>query len=656
MIASRLGPPAVVAAFASLAVLLGARLWGAELLRLGATTDGFDVERMVLLHSSLPRAATALLCGAMLGLSGAILQQVLRNPLASPTTLGLSAGANLALALVTLLAPDLLWLGRDAVAIAGAAAAAAIVFAIGARRRFSPFALILAGLLVSLYCGALAAIIILFNERYLVSLFIWGAGSLSQNSWDAALALAPRLLVLAVLAGLLVRPLTLLDLDDAGAASLGLSPRMIRIAGFAVALCLAAFTISAVGVIGFVGLVSPLVARLSGARLFRERLIWSPAIGALLLLATDDLVQILAGAYAAFVPTGAVTALLGSPLLLALLPRLRSAGPPAGPPLAAHGRAGSFAIRLLVLCAILLGVGAAALTLGRAPTGEWHVLGPDQWDAVMPFRLPRLAAALCAGAMMAAAGIVLQRLTGNAMASPELLGVGAGATLGVAASLFLLGTLDRGTQLLAGAAGAGLVLLLIGANGRAPGRSPERMLLAGIALAALLDALVGVLSASGDPRAIMLLRWMSGSTYTVDAAGAALTALVALPLLGLTLMAGRWLDILPLGPAAAQALGLPVGAARLCLLALATFLTCAGALVIGPLSFVGLMAPHMAREMGLARAAPELLGAALIGATLMVAADWAGRMAAFPYQLPAGLVSALIGVPFLLLLFRRLRA
>ncbi len=82
----------------------------------------------------------------------------------------------------------------------------------------------------------------------------------------------------------------------------------------------------------------------------------------------------------------------------------------------------------------------------------------------------------------------------------------------------------------------------------------------------------------------------------------------------------------------------------------AVALTAAATLVVGPLSFVGLMAPHIARELGLSRALPQILGAALCGGGLMVIADFIGRTAAFPYQLPAGLLSALVGAPFLMLL------
>lgn len=115
----------------------------------------------------------------------------------------------------------------------------------------------------------------------------------------------------------------------------------------------------------------------------------------------------------------------------------------------------------------------------------------------------------------------------------------------------------------------------------------------------------------------------------------------------------RWLDILPLGPAVSAGVGVPVRRARFTVFALAAAASAAATLVVGPLSFAGLIAPHIARELGCRRALAQVVGAALTGGTLLALADWLGRMAAFPYQLPAGMVAAVIGAPFLLLLLNR---
>lgn len=630
-----------------------------EFWSIGDAPVGYDAERMRLLHSTLPRLAMALLCGGALAASGAILQQVLRNPLASPTTLGIDAGGRLALALATLLAPALFGWGRDLVTLAGSAASTLLVFALVRRRHFAAVSLILAGLVVSLYAGALSALLTLLNERYLVSLFIWGSGSLSQQSWDPALSLLLRLALVAGPVIALVRPLGVLDLDDASARARGLDAGRLRAFGVGVAVLLAAFVTSAVGVVGFIGLVAPVLARLAGARRFGHRLALATVIGALLLLLTDAAVQAAAGASDEFLPTGAVTALFGSPLLLMLLPRLARTE---RPPLAGEGASPVPAIRrrparrLALAGAGVLLLSALALAVGRDPLGgDWALLPSASFAEILPWRWPRMLGSFAAGAMLGLAGFLLQRLTGNEMASPEVLGVSAGAAFAAALSLFAVATPNAAVVGVAATLGSLAVIGAVLALGRRSGFQPERVLLAGIALNALLDAVVGLLAATGDPRALMLFAWMAGSTsgLTAPAALAALGGVAVF--LALSLLAVRWLDILPLGAPASVALGVPLGRARLCLFLLAAALTAAATPVVGPLTFVGLMAPHAVRMIGLERAGPALVGSALAGGGLMIAADWLARVAAYPWQLPTGLVAALIGAPCLMLLLSKRR-
>lgn len=613
-------------------------------------------ERMVLVYALLPRLAMAVLCGAALAASGALLQQALRNPLASPTTLGIDAGARLALALATLFAPALFGWGRDLVALAGSSLAAALVFSLARRQDFAPVPLVLSGLLVGLYCGALASILTLIDSRWLVSLFIWGSGSLSQQSWTPSLDLALRLGLAAPFALLLLRPLSLLELGDEAARSLGVPVARLRLGAVALAIALSAFTVSAVGVIGFVGLVAPIMARLAGARDFPARLLWSSVIGALLLLLTDLLVQFAAGSSSDFVPTGAVTAILGSPILLWLLPRLQAAIRPPSPrksaPAPGHGfeRSAPWIWALGFGLALLI---AAALFLGRDPEGGWHWLGRSEMAAVLPWRWPRVLAVAAAGGLLACAGFSLQRLTRNEMASPEILGISAGSTFAVAIALFALGALSPGGALLAAFAGAIATLVLILRLGRRSGYAPERMLLAGIAVSALLDAVIGVVTAAGDPRAVQLLSWMAGATSTVEPVGAVVAAGAAVLVLGLTVLSGRPLELLALGEASAGSLGLGVRTARLLLLTLAALATAAATPVVGPLTFVGLIAPHLVRLAGIRPVVPALFLSAVAGASILVAADWLARVATFPFQLPTGLVASLVGAPVLFWLLQR---
>ena len=601
-----------------------------------------SADSLVLHVAWWPRLAMALLAGGGLALAGGLMQQVLRNPLAAPTTLGVTSGANLALMAASLMAPGLLALGREWVALAGGGLAMGLVFLLAWRRGLSPIVVVLAGLVINLYLGALGMVLLLFHQEALKGLLIWGAGSLAQNGWQDAAFLAPRLALAALLATWLVRPLALLELDEAGARSLGISLKHLRLAGLGLAVFITGCVVSVVGIIGFIGLAAPNIVRLAGARRLGPRLIWSTLLGALLLAVTDLLLQRFSGLLPTMIPTGAFTAALGAPLLLWLIPRLRFGGNAPPREARAVGSRHPTPRRLATkLAAALMALAVIALLAGQGVGGwQWASIGDGD---LLQWRLPRLLAAAGSGVMLAIAGTLIQRLTANPMASPEILGISGGSAIALIGAIFLLPAPSNLTLVGAGVLGALVSLAVLVLVNRNSGFQPQRLLLTGVAITALFEAIKSLVLAGGDPRGQQIIAWLSGSTYYVDltsaltVTGAALVlALAAAPLT-------RWLDILPLGAPSAAALGLPVVRARLALLALVALLTATATLVVGPLSFVGLLAPHMARLMGFSRARAHLAGAALTGALLMVLADWLGRQLLFPQEIPAGLVASLLG-------------
>ncbi|WP_020186481.1 Fe(3+)-hydroxamate ABC transporter permease FhuB [Methylopila sp. 73B] len=629
--------------------LVAAALWAATLGRhLGAgLTPSSELDRLLLLHSLIPRAATALLAGAALGLAGALLQSALDNPLAEPATLGVSAGAQLALTLAALLAPGLGGLGREAVAFAGGAGAVAAVLALTWRRGLDPVSVVLTGMIVAMVASSLSAALILSQGEYLFALLIWGGGSLSQQSWAPAGAIAAALALAALPAALLARPLGVIATGDSGARGLGAPVAAIRLAALGVGVALATTVAAEVGLIAFVGLAGPALARLSGARTTKAVLLASPLVGAVLLWLADGLVQSLPAGFSQ-IPTGAATALLGAPLMLWLLPRLKMADRPQRPVRASSRPAARTFAVLLALAALVL---LAAVALGRAPDG-WHAATGAGFAEVWPFRWPRTAAAAAAGAMLGAAGVIVQRMTGNPLASPEVLGVSAGAGLGLAVVMLLSASTELPLRFAGSACGALAALVLMLAMSGARGVGAERFLLAGATLSALCLAALNAVIATASTRAFALLGWISGSTSAIGPDEAliacAAAAALALPLA----FVGRWLDVLPLGSPVARSLGLGLRPARLALTALAALLAAAASLIVGPLSFVGLVAPHAAYASGLTRPTAHLAGGALIGAILMVAADVLARTVIFPYQLPLGLFASLIGGAYLVSLLR----
>lgn len=642
---------ALVALFLAATGMSPALSWQENLV--SAWSPGDDKASLVMHFAWWPRLIVALLAGSALALAGVLMQQVLRNPLASPTTLGVATGANLSLAVVMLFAPAVVGGAREWVALAGGALAMGLVFLLSWRRQLAPMVVVLSGLVVNLYLGAVGTVLLLFHPEELAGLLLWGAGSLSQNSWDGVGFLWPRLLGASLIALAMVKPLTILELDDANARSLGVSIKHLRFASLGLAVFLTAVVVSVVGVIGFIGLAAPAMIRLLGARKLGTRLGWSAVMGALLLLITDLLIQRMPGLLATLIPTGATTAALGAPLLLWLIPRLRMANdkPHASNPIGGRHPAPHRLLGIITL--VLATTVVLGLFLGQGATGwNWLFSSADSWD-LLQWRLPRTLSAAGAGVMLALAGVLMQRITNNPMASPEVLGISAGTAMGFIATIYLLPGASQLTMIGIGTLSAITTLGLLVLLNRRSGFIPERVLLTGIAITALFEAVRSFVLAGGDPRGTQVIAWMSGSTYYVDLGAGIVVVLGALVLAMLARPFARWLDLLPMGAATAASLGINVMASRLVLLGLAAVMTAGATLIIGPLSFVGLLAPHLARMLGFHHAKLHMLGAAMCGATLMVLADWVGRQILFPQEIPAGIVASLIGGAYFMWGLRR---
>ncbi|MEP7457445.1 Fe(3+)-hydroxamate ABC transporter permease FhuB [Phyllobacterium sp. SB3] len=612
----------------------------------------FNLAQLTARDALLPRLLIAWICGAALGFAGVIFQQVLRNPLAEPGTLGVYAGAKVALAVCLLWIPEALEAGWAPVAFSGGGLAVLAVLWLASRQGFSPVSIILSGLVLSLSLGAIGTTLILVHFEELNALYIWDAGSLVQNGWDGIADLLPMVLAFGLAGGILCRPLSLLELEEESVRGLGLSLAMTRFAAISVAVALCTFVAGAVGTISFIALAGATIARAAGARRLHQRLVSAPLISAGLLAVTDQGAKLLFGVTE--IPAGSITALLGVPLLFFLLRRLRPMSPAANNTWTANlVMVGTTGRRMAVLLALLAASLLLALLVGHDANG-WQMAMGDSFAALLPWRLSRVMAALGAGFLLAIAGGLLQRLTGNHMASPELLGISSGAALILLVTTFFVPELGRPAMMMFCSLFAGLVLMAFFRIDRRAALSREAMLLGGVAIATLLSSFLSILLFLGDPRVLRVLSWLSGSTYSVTGGEAGILLFASLVTIGILPFFARWLAILPLGPAVPMGLGVGPETSRMLIAAAVACMTGMATLIVGPLSFVGLMAPHLARMSGMRSALTQTYAAGLIGAIIMVFADWLGRHIAFPWQVPAGLLATgLGGFYFVLLVFRR---
>ncbi|WP_232629010.1 iron chelate uptake ABC transporter family permease subunit, partial [Methylobacterium sp. Leaf118] len=293
-------------------------------------------------------------------------------------------------------------------------------------------------------------------------------------------------------------------------------------------------------------------------------------------------------------------------------------------------------------------------------------LAPVRWAAalagtdpeaglILGIRAPRLAVAAIAGMMLAASGVVLQSVVRNALAGPELLGVTQGAALATLVGLLIVPLIGRPETFALALTGGLMTLGLILAINRRRRFAPLPVALTGLAFSGLFAALTYAVIVETSAQPARAFVWLVGGTYGrawPDAVALLPWLLASLPALALL---SRPLDLLTLGDDAAAGLGLNVGLLRALALTLAAVLASAAVAIVGPLAFVGLLTPHLARLIGFHAHGDRLPVAMLLGALLTVAADILGRGLLAPKEIPAGALTAMIGAPYFLWLMARAR-
>lgn len=304
----------------------------------------------------------------------------------------------------------------------------------------------------------------------------------------------------------------------------------------------------------------------------------------------------------------------------------------------------------LLAVTVLLGLCFGSVSLSRVLAGE-ETARLILWQ----LRLPRVAAGVLAGIGLSTAGVLLQTVTSNDLAGPNIIGVNSGAGLAV---IGLLTFAPGAGKLLPLAAflGAFAAALLIAAVAGRMGASRSGIVLIGIAVTTVFNAAISFLSLLDEGVLAQYNHFTVGSLKGVRLEELILPAVLIFAAFLGSLAIGHSLGTLCLGDAAAAALGVRVKALRLTALALAA--ACAAAVVsfAGLLGFVGLMVPHISRALVGPRPRKLLIASALVGGVLVVLADLLGRVLAAPSELPVGILLSLVGGPyFLILLVRRKR-
>lgn len=331
--------------------------------------------------------------------------------------------------------------------------------------------------------------------------------------------------------------------------------------------------------------------------------------------------------------------------------------PPSPTAVIHRGRAARLRRHRLVLLAValvLLGVVVLALGLGDVRLGPAEVVAallgqgdPSAQFVLLRLRLPRVVVGLLAGAGFGLAGAVFQTVLRNPLASPDILGISGGASAAAVTAILILGW-DGIAVSAAGMVGAAAVATLIAALAWRGGLAGQRFILVGIAVAMLVQAVLGYLLTRADVRDVgQALVWMVGSTASVRWPEIAVVAALYVLLVPALAIAGRPQRLLQLGDEAATGLGVRVDRTRLTVIALAVALVAVATAVVGPIAFVAFLSAPIARRL-LHTGDPALAVSATVGALVVVAADVVGQHLVPGVRVPVGIVTALVGAPYLL--------
>ncbi len=327
----------------------------------------------------------------------------------------------------------------------------------------------------------------------------------------------------------------------------------------------------------------------------------------------------------------------------------------------------AFIVSILILLTIsifLISTGMGDMVIGPISVLKaMFGVGTDMENLVVKsFRLPRILIALLVGISLAIAGGILQGIIRNPLASPEIIGLTGGASVAVVAFLAIFSDKNNALTVsiqwmpLAAFIGATITAVLVYLLAWKNGVSPIRLVLIGIGISALAQALTTVFMVMGPIyRASQANIWITGSVYGSTWQNVSILSPIVIVLSVLCLILARNLNVQELGDEVATGVGSAVQKQRLLLLLVSTALTGSAVAFAGGIGFVGLMAPHIARKLVGSSFGALLPTSALIGGILVMTADLIGRTAFSPLQIPAGVFTAAIGAPYFIYLLYKSR-
>ncbi|WP_082631245.1 iron ABC transporter permease [Gracilibacillus massiliensis] len=620
------------------------------------------LEHHTVRYLRMPRAVIGILAGGALAVSGALLQTITKNPLASASTLGIHSGSYFAVVFASVfISATSGWSGL-LIAFVGGILTAVLVYTLAGVANASPVKMVLAGMVVTMMFSAFTSMLQIFFENETAGLFLWGSGTLVQNNWDGVQFTYPFIIVGVIGSLLIARSLDLFQLGEEVATGLGQNVERTRMITITLAVFLTAVTVSVVGPIGFVGIIAPHLIKLLGFQKHYMVILGSFLWGAIVLVGADVLARILDPTFSEL-PVGAITAFIGAPWLIFLIMKKQNKNYSSKDTgiLAGQIKSSKFqklvvpTLILIALLTLFIGISTGNNGIQLVQTFQAIFLNNDTFiqNMALDLRLPRLLVAAGSGILLAISGYIFQGVLRNPLADPSVIGITSGA--GVGALIFLyIGSISAVWVPLGAFTGAIIAFLIVMVLAYRADFQPALLALLGIGVSAFGSAIIQIIVVRSDMAVASALTWLSGTTYAKS--WTELLYYLVGPLIILVpivfLVSDR-IHTLALGDDTAKGLGLPVLKTRFYLALLASIVAAASVATVGTIGFVGLIAPHVARMLLGPTHKQLFMTSALLGGVFLMIADVLSRTLLVPKEIPSGIIIAIIGAPYFLWLMNR---
>ena len=602
-------------------------------------------------NSDLPRYVVSLIAGSALSLAGLLFQESTRNVLASPNLLGVGAGAHLSLALGLIFFPNLMVNYNIFFALAGAFIVTVIVY-YASSRSDNALRIVLLGVALTFTLNSLAGIISLYFEKDVSGLFLWGAGDLEQQGWNKIILLFPIVLLIYVICFFITQKLKVFNLGEIRATSLGINVIRFRWTLLILGVILTAIAVTLAGPISFIGLFVPNVLRVLKVKMNKKFIFLTAFLGSNVLLFADTLTKLFAKNLYINIPVGIFTAVIGAPTLFWAVFKIRQFS-------ISHNeeRATSNKYFLSPHSIIYLSIFFFCILFVFVDGfGSFHFVinflfnhsALSNTFVYEELIYPRILIAFIAGGSLGVSGLFFQGVIKNNLASPEILGVSQGAIFLVLIFLLFFPNLDWIFIQFITFTGGLIVFGFIMFCAKKYNLQTIKLAMIGICIGAFLTSLnTGLLAFSGMQSA-EVIRWSSGSLYGHSYGDLYRLCLILFFTIPISYYFSNKLPFFLLDKHKSISLGFNLFKIQIILLLLATIQTSAVISTIGLLGFIGLIAPHIIKLLGYIKPRVQFVLVFFLGGILGMFSECLSRWLFYPAEIPAGLITPIIGTLYLI--------